>query len=268
MEDRSKIYIIGKDCESDPLDGSCLTFYEKDYSPIYTIFSDSGFNIYPSFTSKNYEYGKALIFDDKNEELLARYTSNGNLIIFNYEKVEEKIAINRFDYTFFKNGVFNLLDFLKSIKVLTSFDKKFVNNLDSLMSVNNVLNSTFRVSRNNTFFMDDMIGNKSFSKIVNVSKTIKLSKGVFTEFVSFKFFHSFNIVFLPFEESIKLEFELNAFKAYCLINDGNYDRIAILFKKMVKKYLATRKSIEFEMDYIFTKEFFEEYEILNEMIAY
>lgn len=263
-----KEYIIGKDCDKDPLDGSCLQFYDKDYSSLYSLFENTDFNIYPSFTSKNYEYGKALIFDDANQEIIARYTSNGNLIIFDCEKFEKAVTINRFDYNEFQNLVIYLLDFFKSINVLTSFDRGFINNLSCDFSSPLVSNSTFRVSRNKTFFMDDMIGNTSCSKIVNINKTIKIYENVITECVSFNFFHSFNVIVYPVNNNIRIDFELKCFKSYCLINNANYDKIVVLFKKMVKKYLSTRKSIEFELDYIFTKEFFDEYAILNEMIAY
>lgn len=259
---------IEKNYNKEPMDDSQMEFFGFDYSVIYKLFKDTNLKVHPAFTPKISTYGKAIIFGDNFDDVIARYSSNGTLIVFNNNKLEKNINIKRFDSDFLMGTITYLLDFFKKIGVLKSYEKAFIDRFKRQIENPEVLNATFTISREVNFFMHEMFGNRSTNKIVNCSKVLKICETSANEQLTMDMFQSFKIIAQPFCDGIKLDFKLAAFKGHCLVRNGQYESIDSIFKKMVKEFLSVKKSMEFELDYIFTDSFFDEYKTINEMIEY
>lgn len=244
-----------------PLSESFLFAYNKDYTNLYTLVRNSNLVVIPVLTPEYARFGKALIVTPDHSILVAKLSSNGKIIIFDKKLFSEHIIVNRLDPAITQACIMNLMNFLKEIHVLTSYQKfDMVNFLSSDKE-----NFGFTLSRKDIFFMDKVFGNTCLSKEVNVSRVLTMGTNNFFEQVSFNFFKSFYIIVQRYKQGVRFDFEFKQFKAYCVVTPENNNKMVDVFKKMAQDHLD-KMSIHLDDDYLFTPEFFDYYEQITAMI--
>lgn len=244
-----------------PLSENHLSDYNKDYTNLYALVKHSNLVTIPVFTPEHASFGKALLVTPDHSTLVAKFSSNGKLIIFDRELFAEQMVVNRLDPEITQLCMVNLMTFLKEINVLTSYQK--FDMFDFLLTDKE--NFGFTISRKDRFFMDKVFGNECKSKEVNVSRVLAMGANNFFEQVSFKFFKSFTIIVQRYKQGVRFDFEFKQFKAYCVVTPDNNSKMVEVFKKMAQAHLE-KMSIHLNDDYLFTPEFFDYYEQITAMI--
>lgn len=244
-----------------PLSEEYLFAYNKDYSNLFALTRHANFDVIPVFTPEHSPFGKALLVTRDHLTLVAKFTTNGKVIIFDKELFNEQIVVNRLDPQSAQLCFTNMLNFLKSIHVLTSYQKfDFAEFLNSDKE-----NFGMSVSRKDRFFMDDVFGNTCKAKDVNVSRVIVIGKEKFFEQISFNFFKSFTIIAQRYKDAVRFDFDFKKCKAYAVITPSDNSKMEEIFKRIANTHLE-KMSIHLSQDYIFTPEFFEYYEQITAMI--
>jgi hypothetical protein len=238
-----------------------LFAYNKDYSALYNFTKHSNLTTIPAFTPEHAPYGKALIVTPEHATLVAKFSSNGKMIIFDKEIFNEQFTVNRLDPAVTNACFINLMNFLKDIHVITSYQKF---DMFDFVSTDKE-NYGFTVSRKERFFMDKVLGNKCTAKEVNVSRVIVMGKESFFEQMTFNFFKSFKITTQRYKQGVRFDFAFKQFNAYCVVTPENNSKMIEVFKKMAQAHLETM-SIHLDNDYLFTEEFFDYYEQITAMI--
>lgn len=238
-----------------------LYAYNKDYSQLYELTKHSTLSVIPAFTPEHAPIGKALLVTPDHSTLVAKFSSNGKMIIFDKEIFNEQFTINRLDPETTQHCFTNLMNFLKDIHVITSYQKF---DMFDFVSTDKA-NYGFTVSRKDHFFMDKQFGNTCQSKEVNVSRVIVMGKTHFFEQMTFNFFKSFKIIAQRYKHGVRFDFAFKAFKAHAVVTADNNAKMVEVFKLMAKDHLE-KMSIYLDDDYIFTQEFFDYYEQITAMI--
>lgn len=247
------------DCR--PLSEEYLFAYNKDYSNLFALTRHTNFDVIPAFTPEHSPFGKALLVTRVHTTLVAKFTTNGKVIIFDKDLFNEQLVVNRLDPQTTQTCFINMLNFLKSIHVLTSYQKfDFAEFLSSDKE-----NFGMSVSRKDRFFMDKVFGNTCKAKDVNVSRVVVIGKEKFFEQISFNFFKSFTIIAQRYKDAVRFDFEFKQFKAYAVTTPEDNSRMEMIFKQMANAHLE-KMSIHLSQDYIFTPEFFEYYDQITAMI--
>jgi hypothetical protein len=251
--------------ESVPMDGKILTFYNQDYTNIFGLFNNSGLLVYPVFTANIYNYGRALIVKDDLSNVVARYSSNGNLIVFNKDLLNKSIEIKKLNNEKLSFSLKYLMDFFVSIRLIKSYDKSIINKLNEMQEFTNI---TFAVSKNVESLMSEILGKKDSRKKVNCSKGLKIASTGAAEQFSIDFTGAFKINIQPYRDGIRYDFKLKNLNAYALVKNDSYENIDKVFKMITKDYLKKFKDVDFELDYIFTEDFFDYYKSLSLILDY
>ena len=238
-----------------------LFAYNKDYSQLYELTKHSTLVVIPVFTPEHAPFGKALLVSPDHSILVAKFSSNGKMIIFDKEIFNEQFTINRLDPETTQQCFTNLMNFLKDIHVITSYQKF---DMFDFISTDKA-NFGFTLSRTKHFFMDKAFGNTCQSKEVNVSRVIVMGKTHFFEQMTFHFFKSFKIIAQRYKNGIRFDYAFKAFNAYSVVTPDNNSKMVEVFKMMAKNHLE-KMSIYLDDDYLFTQEFFEYYEQITAMI--
>ena len=64
------------------LSAEYLFAYNKDYTSLYNLTQHSNLAVIPAFTPEHSTYGKALLVTADHATLVAKFSSNGKMIIF------------------------------------------------------------------------------------------------------------------------------------------------------------------------------------------
>lgn len=238
-----------------------LFAYNKDYTDLYNLTKHSQLSVIPAFTPEHSPYGKAILVTNDHSILVAKFSSNGKIIIFDKDIFNEQFIVNRLDPSVTQSCFINLMNFFKDIHVITSYQKF---DMFDFLSTDKA-NYGFTVSRKERFFMDKVLGNKCTAKEVNVSRVIVIGKESFLEQMIFNFFKSFQITVQRYKHGIRFDFSFNQFNAHCLVTPENNNKMVEVFKKMAHAHLE-KMSIHLDDEYLFTEDFFDYYEQITAMI--
>ena len=269
MDTEIENLIRKKEIESMPLDGTVMSFYNKDYTEIYSLFKNSGLLVYPAFTSPIYNYGKAIIVKKDLSNIIARYTSNGNLVVFNNEVLNDSIKVKNINYEQLSLSLKYLMDFFIKIKLIKSYDKSIFRDLNLIMKMQDIDNISYRASKNTDSFLNEFFSKKGSCKnIINCAKSLKICSESAVEQFRMDFFGSFKVNIQPYKNGMRYDFKLARFNANAIIEENNYENIEIVIKKVTKEYLKNIKGVDLELDYIFTDDFFNYYKSLSLILYY
>lgn len=247
--------------DGEPLSATYLSAYGKDYEKLFNLTQHSPLLVIPAFTPEHASCGKAIIVTADKSEMVAKASSNGMIIIHNTELFEQYLTLNKLDPAVSQTCFINLMEFFKTIGVLKSY-KKF--DLNDFLS-SSKLNYGFTASRDEKFFMNEMLGNTCTSNEIHVSRQINIGNKAFFEQLTFNFYKSFKVSMQYYKGSIRFDFFLKEFKAYAVVTDIDNKMMVDVFKKMVKLKLD-KMSIYLDDDYLFTDEFFDYYKQITAMI--
>lgn len=268
MDTEIEKLIRRKEIDAVPMDGTVMSFHNKDYTEIYSLFKESGLLIYPAYTSSIYNYGKAIIVKDDLSNIIARYTCNGNLVVFNNEVLNNSIKVKKINYEQLSLSLNYLMDLFVRIKLIKSYDKSIFRDLNLIMKMQEADNVSYGASKNTGSFLNDFFGKKDSCKNINCAKSLRVCSESAIEQFRMNFFGSFKINIQPYKDGMRYDFKLARFKANAIIKENNYENIEIVIKKITKEYLKKIKGIDLDLDYIFTDDFFIYYESLSLILDY
>lgn len=252
---------FNEQCTDNPLSDNHLEAYGRDYTRLYTITKNKDVLVYPCYTQAHENFGKAIIVSSDNATLIAKCSVNGKLTICDKELFDKYFKVTRLNASLADHHLQLLIKFFQKLGVFKSVGKF---DLESFLNKGSQ-NAVFKSTRKDTFLLSALFG-KPVDKLIQVSRYIVIGQSSFFEQVSFNVFKAFKVFMQPTPTKIRFDFQLRRFKGHAVVDESG-QQLDILFKKMMADILDTQ-SIFVETDYIFTPEFFEYYEQIQEMINY